>query len=101
MPLLDAACPAAVPVGCVAADSCVLPVCCPCAPHQVELWTQPQHRVYTSVKKGSRNPTWRNQKHELLVQEPDSQMLRIVLNDIDMLNVKVSQRTRIIRQWLW
>jgi Ca2+-dependent lipid-binding protein len=64
---------------------------------QVEMWTQPQHRVYTSVKKSSRNPNWRNQKHELLVQEPDSQLLRVILNDIDMLNVKELLRVNLLK----
>jgi hypothetical protein len=57
---------------------------------QVELWTQPQHHVTSSVKKGTRNPKWKNQRLEVLVQEPDSQQLRVVLQDIDMLNFKVS-----------
>jgi hypothetical protein len=59
---------------------------------QVELWTQPQHHVTSSVKKGTRNPKWKNQRLEVLVQEPDSQQLRVVLQDIDMLNFKVGAR---------
>jgi hypothetical protein len=58
-------------------------------PLQVELWTQPQHHVTSSVKKSTRNPNWKNQRLEVLVQEPDSQQLRLVLQDIDMLNFKV------------
>jgi hypothetical protein len=57
---------------------------------QVELWTQPQHHVHSSVKKNRRNPKWRKQTLEVLVQEPDSQILRVVMHDIDILNPTVS-----------
>ena len=60
----------------------------PCVP-QVELWTQPQHRVHSAVKKNRRNPKWRGQVLEVLVQEPDSQLLRVIMHDVDMLNVQV------------
>jgi hypothetical protein len=56
---------------------------------QVELWTQPQHRVHTGVKRNRRNPNWKGQALEVLVQEPESQVLRVVVQDIDMLNVTV------------
>lgn len=56
---------------------------------QVELWTQPQHHVHSSVKKSRRNPKWKNQVLEVLVQEPDSQVLRVVMHDIDIFNPKV------------
>eukprot|EP00879_Flechtneria_rotunda_P008728 GHRR01009142.1.p1 GENE.GHRR01009142.1~~GHRR01009142.1.p1 ORF type:complete len:896 (+),score=341.24 GHRR01009142.1:1003-3690(+) len=64
---------------------------------QVEIWTQPQHHVHSSVKKSSRNPNWRGQLLEVLVQEPDSQQLRVVLNDIDMLNVKELLRVNLLK----
>jgi hypothetical protein len=57
---------------------------------QVELWTQPQHRMYTSVKRATRSPSWRGQRLEVLVQEPGSQQLQVVLHDVDVLNVKVT-----------
>jgi hypothetical protein len=46
--------------------------------------------VHSSVKKNRRNPKWRNQTLEVLVQEPDSQVLRVVMHDIDILNPTVS-----------
>jgi hypothetical protein len=57
------------------------------------MWTQPQHHVHSSVKKNRRNPKWKNQVLEVLVQEPDSQVLRVVMHDIDILNPKVSHTT--------
>lgn len=56
---------------------------------QVEMWTQPQHHVHSAVKKNRRNPKWKDQVLEVLVQEPDSQVLRVVMHDIDILNPKV------------
>jgi hypothetical protein len=45
--------------------------------------------VTTGVKHGTRNPKWHKQVFELLVQEPRSQRLRVVMRDVNMLNVKV------------
>uniref|UniRef100_A0A383VQB5 C2 domain-containing protein n=1 Tax=Tetradesmus obliquus TaxID=3088 RepID=A0A383VQB5_TETOB len=64
---------------------------------QVELWTQPQHHVTSSVKKSTRNPKWKNQKLEVLVQEPASQQLRVVLQDIDMLNFKELMQVNLLK----
>jgi hypothetical protein len=61
------------------------------------MWTQPQHHVHSSVKKNRRNPKWKNQVLEVLVQEPDSQVLRVVMHDIDILNPKVSQHLHALR----
>lgn len=35
---------------------------------QVELWTQPQHHVWSAAKSRSRNPNWKGQLLEVLVQ---------------------------------
>lgn len=64
---------------------------------QVELWTQPQHHVTSSVKKSTRNPKWKSQKLEVLVQEPASQQLRVVLQDIDMLNFKELMQVNLLK----
>jgi hypothetical protein len=45
--------------------------------------------VHSAVKKNRRNPKWKDQVLEVLVQEPDSQVLRVVMHDIDILNPKV------------
>ena len=49
-------------------------------------------QVTTGVKHNTRNPKWRSSKttFELLVQEPRSQKLRVVMKDVNMLNIKVS-----------
>lgn len=58
---------------------------------QVEVFTQPGHRIKTAPKRSTTRPQWRGGEGaaELLVQEPSSQLLRVAVFDIEMLNVKV------------
>lgn len=43
----------------------------------------------TAPKRATSRPQWRGERAELLVQEPGSQLLRVAVFDIEMLNVKV------------
>jgi hypothetical protein len=66
---------------------------------QIELYTQPQHRVRTAPKSRTNHPSWgqQGQRIELLVQEPSSQSLRVVAHDIEMLNVKALLQVNLLR----
>ncbi|GAB4813385.1 hypothetical protein N2152v2_000431 [Parachlorella kessleri] len=68
-------------------------------PH-VEAWTLAEYvsgeRDRTDTRKNTLNPTW-NQRMWLLVQEPDTQMLRIAVYDTDYVNVKELLRINVLK----
>ncbi|KAI8472356.1 MAG: hypothetical protein J3K34DRAFT_414516 [Monoraphidium minutum] len=64
---------------------------------QVELFTQPDHKVRSSPKRATTRPKWHGEASELLVQEPASQLLRVAVYDIEMLNVKELLRVNLLK----
>lgn len=49
----------------------------------------PSHQVTTGTKSRTRHPRWHKETFQLLVQEPGSQVLRAVVQDMEMFNLKV------------